>query len=116
MAVLEFTAIAEGRPGGGIAIKFPFDPSIAWGERKRYDVTGTVNGHKIRGKLRLRADGHTLELGPAWHLEAAVVVGAQVMVVVGPEGPQLGAMAADIASALDADPDARRFFESLATF
>jgi hypothetical protein len=27
----EFTAIAEGRPGGGIAIKLPFDPSAGVG-------------------------------------------------------------------------------------
>jgi uncharacterized protein YdeI (YjbR/CyaY-like superfamily) len=40
----------------------------------------------------------------------------QVAVSLGPEGPQVGAMAEDIALALEANPDARRFFESLATF
>jgi hypothetical protein len=112
----EFTAIAESRPGGGIAIKLPFDPSAAWGERERYDVTGTISGRKVRGKLRSRAGGHVLELGPAWCRGATVVTGAPIVVVLAPEGPQLGAMAEDIAAALDAEPDARRFFESLATF
>jgi len=112
----EFTAIAEGRPGGGIAIKLPFDPSAAWGDRERYDVTGTINGHKVRGKLTSRAGGHFLELGPAWCRDPTVAVGAQIVVSLAPEGPQLGAMAEDIAAALEAEPAARRFFESLATF
>ena len=111
-----FTAIAEGRPGGGISIKLPFDPAAAWGERERYDLTGTINGHKVRGKLTSRAGGHALDLGPAWCRDATLVVGAQIVVVLAPEGPQLGAMAADIAAALDAEPTARRFFESLPTF
>jgi len=115
-SVLEFTAVAEGRPGGGIAIKLPFDPSVAWGERERYDVTGSVNGHSVRGKLRSRPDGHSLELGPAWQRDGAVTVGAPVVVMLAPEGPQVNAMAEDIASALDAAPQARRFFESLPTF
>jgi hypothetical protein len=112
----EFTAVVEGRPGGGVAIKLPFDPSAAWGERERYDLTGTINGHKLHGKLTSRAGGHVLELGPPWCRDATVVVGAQIVVLLAPEGPQLGAMAEDIAAALDAEPAARRFFESLATF
>jgi hypothetical protein len=112
----EFTARAEGRPGGGIAIKLPFDPAAAWGERDRYDLTGTINGHRIRGKLTSRAGGHVLALGPAWCRDATIVVGALVVVVLAPEGPQVAAMAADIAAALEAEPAARRFFESLPTF
>jgi hypothetical protein len=115
-SVLEFTTIAEARPGGGIAIKLPFDPSVAWGERERYDVTGSVNGHKVRGKLRSRADGHTLELGPAWQRDATIAAGASYEVLLAPEGPRLNAMAQDIAAALEAEPEARRFFESLPTF
>ena len=42
--------------------------------------------------------------------------GAQVAVALALEGPQVGAMAEDIAAALEANPDARHFFESLATF
>ena len=112
----EFTATAEGRPGGGIAIKLPFDPSAVWGERERYDVTGTINGHRVRGNLTSRAGGHVLGLGPAWCRAGTIVDGVQVVVVLAPEGPQLGAMAEDIATALGAEPAARRFFESLPTF
>jgi len=112
----EFSAIAEGRPGGGLAIRLPFDPSAVWGERERYDVTGTINGHKVRGRLTSRAGGHILELGPAWFRDLTVGAGAQIVVVLAPEGPQLDAMAVDIAAALEAEPAARRFFESLATY
>ena len=94
----------------------PFDPSAAWGERDRYDLTGTINGHRVRGKLTSRAGGHALDLGPAWCRDATVVVGVPVVVVLAPEGPQLGAMAEDIAAGLNAEPAAGRFFESLATY
>lgn len=111
-----FTAIAAGRPGGGMAIELPFDPAAAWGQRERYDVTGSINGRKVRGKLTLRPSGHVLELGPAWCRDASVAVGGEVAVVLAPEGPQIGAMAEDIAGALAAEPAAARFFESLPTF
>jgi hypothetical protein len=112
----EFKATAEGRPGGGMAIKLPFEPAVAWGERERYDVTGTINGHRVRGKLAPRSGRFVLELGPTWCRDATIAIGAQVVVLLIPEGPQLSGMAEDIAAALDAEPDARRFFESLATF
>ena len=31
------------------------------GDRERYDVTGTINGHKVRGKLTSWAGKHVLE-------------------------------------------------------
>jgi Bacteriocin-protection, YdeI or OmpD-Associated/Domain of unknown function (DUF1905) len=112
----EFTATVEARPRGGIAIKLPFGPSREWGDKDRHDVTGTVAGHKVRGKLTPREGAYYLELGPSWCRDGSVVAGAHVAVALGPEGPQVGAMADDISAALDAEPAARRFFESLATF
>ena len=35
-----FTATAEARPRGGIAIRLPVDPATIWGERDRYYVIG----------------------------------------------------------------------------
>src|SRR5258708_7917051 len=87
----EFTAIAEGRPGGGIAIKLPFDPSAAWGDRERYDVTGTINGHKVRGKLTSRAGRHVLERRPAERRGRTGAVGAEIVGSIAPECPRLGA-------------------------
>jgi hypothetical protein len=61
----EFIAVIEARSRGGIAVRLPFDPAAEWGHKARHDVTGTVDGHKVRGKLVVRDGGHYLELGPA---------------------------------------------------
>lgn len=111
-----FTADVEARPRGGVSIKLPFDPSAEWGSRERYDVSGTIEGHKVRGRLRLIEGAHYLELGPAWCRDERVGAGARVSVVLAPEGPQMGSLVPDFAAALDAEPQARQFFESLATF
>ena len=111
-----FTAMIEPRPRGGLAVKLPFDPAAEWGDRDRYDVTGAIAGRKVRGKLTLRATEHYLELGPAWCRDASVAAGAHAHVSLTLEGPQLGSVGADFAAALDTEPAARRFFESLPTF
>jgi uncharacterized protein YdeI (YjbR/CyaY-like superfamily) len=43
-------------------------------------------------------------------------VGAEVEVVLGPDGHQSGTVAPDIAAALSEEPEARLFFESVAPF
>ena len=111
-----FVAIAEGRLRGGIAVRIPFDPSAEWGVKGRHDVTGSVGGRKVRGRLVARGGEHYLELGPAWCRDNPLADGAEVTVTLAPEGPQVVSMSSDVAQALDAAPDARRFFESLATF
>ena len=45
-----------------------------------------------------------------------MTAGTRVKVALWPEGPQLDNVGADLAAALAAAPDARRFFESLPTF
>jgi Bacteriocin-protection, YdeI or OmpD-Associated/Domain of unknown function (DUF1905) len=116
MTVRDFRAVVERRPQGGVALKVPFDPAAAWGERDRYDVTGSVEGQKVRGKLVSRDGAHYLELGPAWCRNDVLREGQIASVSLQPEGPQLVAMDDDIASALGTAPDALRFFESLPTF
>jgi bacteriocin resistance YdeI/OmpD-like protein/uncharacterized protein DUF1905 len=94
----------------------PFDPALEWGERDRYDISGSVDGHGVRGKLIPRSGGYFLELGPAWCRDNDVRVGTRALVALEMEGPQVAAMDDDIAAALSAEPAARRFFESLPTF
>ncbi|HEY1293170.1 MAG TPA: YdeI/OmpD-associated family protein [Chloroflexota bacterium] len=113
---MDFTTTADARPRGGLSIRLPVEPSMEWGDRERYDVSGTVNGCKVRGKLISRDGGHYLELGPAWCRDNTVSPGVQVAVRLEAEGPQVASMSPDLAAALDAAPDARRFFESLPTF
>lgn len=54
----DFTARVERRRQGRIALQLPFDPAAEWGERERYDVTGSVDGHKVRGKLDSRRQAY----------------------------------------------------------
>jgi hypothetical protein len=111
-----FVAVAESRPRGGIAVRLPFDPSAEWGSKDRHDVTGTVAGRKVRGRLATRRGEHYLELGPAWCRDNPIAAGDEVSVRLAPEGPQVTSMPSDVADALNSNPDARQFFESLATF
>lgn len=113
---LDFVAVAQARPRDGIAVRIPFDPSSEWGVKGRHDVTGSVAGRKVRGRLVARRGEHYLELGPAWCRDNPLADGTQVTVTLAPEGPQVVSMSSDVAEALSADPDARRYFESLATF
>jgi hypothetical protein len=57
-----------------------------------------------------------LPLGAAWRRDNGVEPGMQVEVILTPEGPPVGTLAPDILAALDCEPEARSFFESLATF
>ena len=113
---VSFTATPAARPRGGIAIELPFDPSATWGVKDVHHVTGTVSGCTVRGALTRRDNVHCLELGPAWCRDAPFALDAPLQVTLFPEGPQFDTLAGDFAAALGAEPAARRFFESLATF
>ena len=104
------------RSGNRVYIELPFDAIEVWGKRDRYHVSGTVNGTKVRGALEAGDGGYQLVLGPAWRRDAGISPGDEVMVELAPEGPQTEQLAPDLVAALEAEPDARRFFESLPTF
>jgi len=111
-----FRTTLGARPRGGVAVTIPFSPDEAWGERARHDVRGTIGGHSMRGKLSAVDGGFELQLGPSWCRDPRMVAGTAVDVVLTPEGPGRGSMGDDVDAALDAEPDARAFFESLPTF
>lgn len=102
--------------GTSIAVPIPFDPNDYWGARERHDVTGTINGHRVRGPLQQDRDGFVLALGPAFQRDAQLDLGADVEVELSPEGPQLEDLSSDFRDAIRDAPDARTFFESLPTF
>ena len=111
-----FAATLEPRRGGGVAIRIPFDPSEAWGDKDRHYVAGTIGSHGVRGTLTTVGEDPYLLLGPAWCRDPRMGPGAQVTVALQPEGPQFNGLSPDLREALGAEPKARRFFESLATF
>lgn len=115
MTEQRFSAQIE-QQGAKTFIVIPFDPADAWGVKTRYHVTGTINGHAVRGALDSDVSGFLLSLGPAWLREAALAPGSNVAVVLAPEGPQSHTLADDLRAELAAEPPAQDFFDSLPTF
>ena len=116
MSAQRFDTVLEPRPRGGVSVRLPFDPDVAWGRKDRHYVTGRIQGYSVRGVLVAAGDGDYLQLGPSWCRDPRVGPGAHVSVVLAPEGPQVEMLADDLGLALRDAPVARRFFESLATF
>jgi hypothetical protein len=97
-------------------IPIPFNPNEVWGVKQRHHITGTVNGYGVRGSLGSDGKQYFLPLGAAWRRDCGIDAGDEVNVVLSPEGPQSETLSADVADALEAEPQAKAFFESLATF
>ena len=111
-----FRARIEGAAKGRAYVVLAFDPEKAWGLKARYHVRGTINGCDVRGALEQFSKGYFLPLGPAYRRGAGLQAGDLVTVVLVPEGPQRETLAVDIVAALDAEPEAAKFFDGLATF
>ncbi len=111
-----FQARIEGTAKGRAYVVLSFDPEKEWGPRVRYHVRGTINGMTVRGALEQFGKGYFLPLGPAYRRDAGLTLGDLVTVMLTPEGPQRDALAADIVAAFEADPEAARFFDGLASF
>jgi hypothetical protein len=94
----------------------PFDPNEVWGAKARHYVSGSINDCNIRASIDAEAPPFSISLGPSWLRDNGMDAGATVEVVLSPEGPQSGSLAPDVAAALAAEPEARAFFDSVATF
>jgi hypothetical protein len=112
-----YTAAVIATPRGGAFVPVPFDPDQVWHPKPRHHITGTVNGVGIRGVIETYDGQLGFTLGPAWLRDRhADFLGDAVTVEIRPEGPQRDELAADVAAALDANPSAAAFFDSLAQF
>ena len=111
-----FQAKIEGSEKGRAYLVVPFDPEKVWGPRERYHIRGAINGRIVRGALEQFSRGYFLPLGPVYRRDNGLQLGDTVSVILAPEGPQREALAPDIAAALDAEPEAARFFDGLASF
>ena len=108
------TVVAVDRRGR-TRVPIPFDPDHVWGPKPRDPVRGSVAGRFLRGTIEKTENGPVIALGPAWTCDP-LPDGAEVEVILEPEGPQRTDLAADIAAALDANPDAGAAFDALAQF
>jgi hypothetical protein len=113
--IQQFTGRIE-KSGSRTFIVIPFNPNEIWGVKARHHIRGTINGITIRGSLGSDGKQAFLPLGAAWRRDAHLEAGATVEVELLAEGPQAETLAADIAAALSLEPDAKAFFEALATF
>jgi bacteriocin resistance YdeI/OmpD-like protein/uncharacterized protein DUF1905 len=116
MRARRFGARVAAGPGGRAVIAVSFDPDQAWGPKAEHPVRGTINGRRVRGRLARGGAGWALTLTPAWVRDAGLAAGDDVTVELAPEGPQRGDLADDVAAALDANPAAAAFFDTLAQF
>ena len=116
MRVQRFSVRIAADPGGRAAIAVAFDPDQAWGAKAEHPVAGTVNGRRVRGRIVPGDRGWVFILTPMWMRDAGVAAGHEVIVELAPEGPQRGDLADDISAALDANPAAAAFFDTLAQF
>jgi hypothetical protein len=104
------------KSGSRVFIPMPFNPNEVSGVKQRHYITGTINGYGVRGSLGSDGKQYFLPLGAAWRRGCGLVAGDQVDVALSPEGPQSETMSTDVAKALNGEPQAKAFFESLATF
>ena len=111
-----FTGTITTGPRGRVYLPVPFDPDEVWTRKDTHHITGTLNGHRIRGPLGHFGADIGLGLGKAWRRDNGIEAGDRVDAELQPEGPQLQDLADDVAAALRASPRARAFFDSLATF
>ncbi len=111
-----FTAVVATDGKRRVLVPVPFDPDEAWGVRREHHVAGTVKGMGVRAVVEPLGEGHGILLGPAWRRDCGIRPGDEVAVVLIPEGPQRADLAPDIAAALEAEPAAAAFFDSIAQF
>jgi hypothetical protein len=111
-----FDAVVASDRRGRVLVPIPFDPDDVWGTKRAHHVHGLVNGMGIRGVVEPLGDERGIVLGAAWRRDCGVSPGDRVTVVLKPEGPQREDLAEDVAEALEAEPEAGAFFDSLAQF
>jgi hypothetical protein len=111
-----FTVVVTTDSRGRVMVPVPRDPDAMWGHKTVHRVHGTVNGMNVRAEIEPLGEGWGIMLGPAWRRDCGIGLGDRVDVVLAPEGPQRDSLAPDLAAALEADPAAGEFFDSLAQF
>jgi hypothetical protein len=103
-------------PRGHAVIAVPFDPDEVWGAKAVHHVNGTVNGCRVRVTIAPDDSGWAFTLNPSRMRGTGIAAGSDVIVELAPEGPQRGDLADDLSAALEANPAAGAFFDTLAQF
>jgi hypothetical protein len=88
MTIQRFKTIIA-KSGTRTFIPLPFNPNDVWGIKQRHHIRGSVNGHSVRGSLGSDGTIYFLPLGTAWRRGCGLEAGAEVEVVLSPEGRSL---------------------------
>jgi len=113
---MTFRAAVETDPKHRVFLPLPFDPDAVWGRKVSHHVAGTVDGVRIRAVVEPLGPGVGIVLPSAWRRDCGLTLADDVEVFLVPEGPQRADLAEDISAALEAEPSAAIFFDSLAQF
>ncbi|WP_369135488.1 DUF1905 domain-containing protein [Modestobacter sp. I12A-02662] len=106
------TVVLGGRTATGLEV--PAEVVTAPGAGKRPPVTVSVGGHTYRSTVAPMAGSCWLPLAAEHRTAAGVAAGDTVEVDVElDEAPRVVEVPADLAAALDAEPEARRRFDAL---
>jgi hypothetical protein len=116
MRVQRFRARIVAVSGDRGVIAVPFDPDQMWGAKAKHPVNGTINGRRLRGTITRGGSGWEFILSRSRMSDPVIAASGEVDIELAPEGPQRGDLASDVAAALEADPAAAAFFDTLAQF
>lgn len=123
MRVQRFGAHITSDSNGRAVIAVPFDPDETWGAKAYHPVGGTIQSvartgcsRRLRGRITPDEVRWVFTMNTTWMRDTGLAVGDEVVVELEPEGPQRADLADDIASALEANPAAAAFFDTLAQF
>jgi len=112
---LHFTAPIV-QQGNRAFLVLPEEVGDRWGKRPHHYVAGTIHEREIRGRTEVWNGQYILPLGPTWLRDNNVRVGMSVECALCLESPLIEELADDIARALEAEPQAKAFFEEIAPF
>lgn len=108
-----YTTTLEPLPGSKVRVPVPFDANEVWGTKREHHVGGTIAGLRVRGRICKDDTGWSFSVALC---DRPIHPGDVVEVVISPEGPQRGDLEPDLRAALEANPVAGAFFDTLAQF
>jgi hypothetical protein len=112
MTTFRATVELGGKTATGIEV--PAEVVEALGAGRKPAVSVTIGGHTYRSTIAARGDRFLLPVSAENRAAAGVAAGDEVEVRVELDtAPRVVDVPADLATALDADPDAGAFFDSL---
>lgn len=104
------------KQGARCWIALPEEAAQLWGEQPPHYLEGVIAGRPFRGRTERHNEQVILPVGATWLRDNGVQPSQEVACELRLESPLLEELAPDIRDAIQADPQAQAFFESIAPF